>query len=214
MLGYGADPTVVMVRKNEEIDPKLVNMPTPFRVSISEPRANPHYSLERGDVLHIRVVFGPKIYYGLAVSGIYYWDATKLREWVKTHKGMKIELSDNDHMWRSKKKGHKLETYFEPKESPDDLRDFMITNRYAIVLEMETGDYRQERRCWMNPHGLKNLGFAKAIDPYTAYQELSMWVGGVLAGESPKMVKITDNKVLIENHGFDNVVSFRGPRIK
>jgi hypothetical protein len=60
---------------------------------------------------------------------------------------------------------------------------------------------------------LKRLGFAKALDPYTAFQELSMWIGGVLGGTSPEIVTIKDDKTLIEGHGFDNRFSFRGPRI-
>jgi hypothetical protein len=35
----------------------------------------------------------------------------------------------------------------------------------------------------------------------------------ILGGESPKTVKITDDKTLIEGHGFDNRFSFRGPRL-
>ena len=68
VLGYGADPTVVMVRKNEEIDPLTVHIPKPLRVSISEPMPGLRYAHDRGDVKHVCVVFGPKIYYGLEVG--------------------------------------------------------------------------------------------------------------------------------------------------
>lgn len=217
-LGFGADPTVVMVRKNEEIDPKTVNIPRPaidiqlFDKANSSPRS---WLFQSNDLKEIRVVFCSKVYHGVEIyhkgTFHYFWQGDKLQAFIDSHKELSIKLHNRS--WRDWKRKLKIEEYFEVIEAPDYLRDFMITNRYAIVLEKEVDSYHPPQ-CWMNPHGLKKVGFAKAIDPYTAYQELSMWVGGVLAGESPKMVKITDDKVLIENHGFDNVFSFRGPRIK
>jgi len=217
VLGYGADPTVVLVRKNEAIDPKLVNIPKPVNIDLYEDGQRRRYYSYGSDTMQgIRVVFCSKVYYGVEIARkgalLYFWQADKIRTWAASQKT--IEVKVGHHHWSSRKKEYKLETYFEPKEASASLRDFMITNRYAIILEMESGDYRQQRKCWMNPYGLKSIGFQKALDPYTAYQELSMWVGGVLAGESPKTVKITSDKVLLEGHGFDNVFLFRGPRLK
>lgn len=56
---------------------------------------------------------------------------------------------------------------------------------------------------------LAAMDFAKALDPYTAHQEIAMWVGGVLPAPGPKMVEITDDKVKIAKHGFHHPISFR-----
>lgn len=207
VLGYGADPAVVLIRKNEKLPPKQAPIPDLLQLQLREPGR--YFSPER--LKHITIVFCSKVYHGVEVGGHYFWSADKLRAWVAGHKGYKIVVN-GPWQWM-KKKPLQLEDYFATKEAPQNLRDYMITNRYAILLK-EEGQWSDESEVVMNPHSLKRLDFAKALDPYTAYQELSMWVGGVLAGESPKTVKITSDRVLLEGHGFDNVFSFRGPRIK
>jgi hypothetical protein len=59
----------------------------------------------------------------------------------------------------------------------------------------------------LNPR-LKDFKFEKVIDPYQAFQELEMYISGVLGvGEHPT-VKISDKNKIIE-HGFDYKWSFR-----
>tara|TARA_R110000851_G_scaffold72413_20_gene160497 strand:- start:1303 stop:1716 length:414 start_codon:yes stop_codon:yes gene_type:complete len=50
---------------------------------------------------------------------------------------------------------------------------------------------------------LREIGFAKKYDPYTAYQKLEMFISGVLGGCTPKLVEIED-KYRIAAHGFDS----------
>ena len=54
---------------------------------------------------------------------------------------------------------------------------------------------------------LKNMDFYKIVDPFTAFQELSMFIGGVMGGKSPIMIEVAD-KDRIAKHGFDKF-SFR-----
>lgn len=53
----------------------------------------------------------------------------------------------------------------------------------------------------INPR-LKELDFVRVYNPFDAYQEISMFLGGVLGNESAPMITIED-KYRIENHGFD-----------
>lgn len=200
ILGYGADPSVVLFRKNQELEDTIC---LPRAVWL---RLNGHYR----DFAHITVAFCSKVYHGVELGGQYFWSADKLRAWVDGKEPKKVINVVGAYQWHQKTQ-YELEQYFSVEDSPQYLKDYMIAHRYAILLEMERS---YKRVVIMNPHGLQKIDFAKALDPYTAYQELSMWVGGVLAGESPKTVKITSDKVLIEGHGFDNITSFRGPRIK
>lgn len=54
---------------------------------------------------------------------------------------------------------------------------------------------------------LKEVDFFRKFNPWQAYQELSMYIGSVVAPESRPMIK-TDDKYKIIGHGFDKM-SFR-----
>lgn len=208
VLGYGTDPSVVLIRKNEKIPWREVPIPGIHALSLRE--EGRYYGFIHPK--HLIVVFCSKVYYGVKFGDQYFWSADKLRSWVAEHKGCTVTI-DGPWQWRRIKE-FQLEDYFAVQNAPQNLIDYMIEHGYAILLKEDFGYANSEPEVTMNPYGLKHLGFAKALDPYTAYQELSMWVGGVLAGESPKIVKITSDRVLLEGHGFDNVFSFRGPRVR
>lgn len=53
----------------------------------------------------------------------------------------------------------------------------------------------------VNPE-LKKLQFYRIVDAYTAFQELSMFISGVMGGSAPPMIEISD-KIRAEKHGFD-----------
>lgn len=54
---------------------------------------------------------------------------------------------------------------------------------------------------------LKDLGFYKAVDPYTACQEIQMFISGVLGNNGKDIIDISDTSK-IAKHGFDKM-SFR-----
>lgn len=64
-----------------------------------------------------------------------------------------------------------------------------------------------EFHVYVNPV-LKNLGFQKVLDPYQAFQEISMFVGGVLPQSGNEMVQI-DDKRMAEKKGFGHKYAFR-----
>lgn len=59
----------------------------------------------------------------------------------------------------------------------------------------------------LNPN-LKKIEFFKVLDTYTAFQELEMYISGVLGVDSQKTIEVSD-KSKIEGHGFDYKTSFR-----
>lgn len=152
----------------------------------------------------VAVAFCGKVYRGaigtrsvLNDRGEGIWSADKARAWAAQDKHTSIEVHSN---WRTEKMT--LEQYFSPQQASSELMDYMIRNKIPILVEENTGR-NEEPWFEVNPYTLGKIGFAKAIDPYTAFQELSMWIGGVLGGTSPEIVRITDDQVLIANHGFD-----------
>lgn len=60
----------------------------------------------------------------------------------------------------------------------------------------------QATKCEINPC-LADLEFYKVMDPYTAWQQLSMFIPGVLGSSDPNTIEI-DDKLRAEAHGMDN----------
>lgn len=214
VLSLGIDPTITLLRGESKslnvnkaggslLNRRLVLKPE-WRNASNEP-----FSL---GINSMAVAFCGKVYRG--VLGLHspdknegIWSADRARAFVSQQKSRTVEVETH---WRDQKMT--LEEYFTPYESSGDLRKYMIANKISILVEEQVFQH-EERFFLVNPSTLKMIGFAKAVDPYTAFQELSMWIGGVLGGTSPEIVTIKDDKTLIEGHGFDNRFSFRGPRI-
>ena len=103
--------------------------------------------------------------------------------------------------------------FFERKES-EELMQFSIENKYLSFV-LEEGE-KNEMKMTLNPC-LKNYGFQKIFDSYAAFQEISMFLGGVLGSEAAPMVQIED-KYIKEGHGFDEwsfkTLPTKGTRLK
>ena len=54
---------------------------------------------------------------------------------------------------------------------------------------------------------LKDMGFERIKDPYTAFQDISMYISNVLIEQKP--ISSVEDKHRIEQHGFDVKTSFR-----
>ena len=60
---------------------------------------------------------------------------------------------------------------------------------------------------------LKKYKFAKKYDPFSAYQKIEQFVSGVLGGQTPRLIEISDD-IRLESHGFDKKTSFRKEKTK
>src|ERR1700739_4470823 len=140
VLGYGAEPTVVLVRKNDAIDPKLVNTPQSINLHLYADHHRLRFNGYGSSYMkRIYVVFCDKVYFGVEITRdlvpLYFWQADKLCAWVASQKGMELKASHS--YWGDWKKKHRVEDYFEVISAPADLREFMVANRYAVVLKQE-----------------------------------------------------------------------------
>lgn len=80
--------------------------------------------------------------------------------------------------------------------------DWLIEHKVtSIVFDARDGNII------VNPC-LKNYEFFRAVDHYTAFQELDMWISGTLAWPQNMMIEI-DDKYRIIAHGFDEKYGFR-----
>lgn len=94
-----------------------------------------------------------------------------------------------------------MRDFFEREDSPAET-SWLIENGVAIAI-WHVEPYGDGDGWRFNTDGLKEIGFARVLDPYTAFQELSMFVGGVMARPGNPIVRITDDEVLAGKHGFD-----------
>lgn len=67
--------------------------------------------------------------------------------------------------------------------------------------------YGKNERFMVNPL-LNDYKFYKLFDSYQAFQEISMFISGVLGNKEKKVIQVSD-KNKIEQHGFDYKWSFR-----
>lgn len=107
-----------------------------------------------------------------------------------------------------------LEEWFAPVVLEGRTRDALVDARITIAalnpLERPTRDEKGVELDWrIDQDGLRDMEFAKAVDPYTAFQEISMWLGGVIPSNGPGIVEIVDNEVKIAKAGFHHPTSFR-----
>lgn len=106
-----------------------------------------------------------------------------------------------------------LSRWFEPLVLEGLLRDAVVLAGITIASKdpsVRPPFIDDDQRPWaVDQPTLAAMDFARALDPFTAYQEIAMWVGGVLPAPGPKMVEITDDKVKIAKAGFHHPTSFR-----
>lgn len=106
-----------------------------------------------------------------------------------------------------------LADWFTPVPVRPSRAERMIGERITIITRdpepIEWGQDARDRPWIVDGTTLGAMGFAKAVDPHTAYQEIAMWNGGVLGSEGPGIVEITDDRIKAEKHGFHHPTSFR-----
>ena len=137
------------------------------------------------------VGFCGKVYTGLRVSSYYNADSRptylygkeEILAWLKEHK---ISFG---HYWSSRM---------------DSLFDYKIEEWKHPIFVVARRPYESEF-IWNTQ--LDGYDFQKVMDPYTAFQELQMWVASQARPERPMIA--TSDVTRLEAHGFDKVFSFR-----
>lgn len=89
--------------------------------------------------------------------------------------------------------------------NPNQFQDTLISNK--ITTAVVSSFSNKEGFHFSIDLPLKDVEFFKKFDSWQAYQEISMYLGGVLTPEAKPMLK-TEDKYKISSHGFDKM-SFR-----
>lgn len=95
----------------------------------------------------------------------------------------------------NKNRGHLYQKYFEEHNAPI----------FAVDTQYKYG----KTTLIINPL-LRPYQFQKVKDPYTAYQEIEQYVGGVLLSPAPP-VPVPSDEIMVEIKGFDPKWGFRKP---
>lgn len=189
-LSYGVDKTQAIVREPVTEEKELIR--GGIRVYLPN-----WYSL-------FALGYCGKWYYGVKLYGYpgksfesgYYFSIEALRE------GRQEDFSSTfaDHL----RVGGKIDKWFKGEYTLDPELFFWYK---SSLLYCEFGRWNEKQSITTWPC-LKDLGFQKIKDPYTAFQDISMYQFGVLGDVDKDTVDISD-KDRVAGKGFDTVYGFR-----
>ena len=143
----------------------------------------------------------------------------------------KLDLFLKELVWRRKETGRfdqqvkqterEVQDFFTVKEPSREQLDFIIAKKIAVAIGVQK-EYKnlwyynkEYKNLWYyNTDGLKHYEFQKRLDPYQAFQELSMFIGGVLPRQGNPMIELTGEKIMLNKHGFDKWTFRKQPSAK
>lgn len=166
---------------------------------------------------YVYVLFAGKVYGGIALKNTkvgdpefgnisYFWDVDAWTD--KTEEiglAERKSFSDKPYGKGAKSDKERFEKVLSIK-GDEYLRDWAIENKLSIAIACGFFNTRERGDWFVVDPNLKELNFQRVLDPFTAYQELDQWIGGVL-GNNEIIPEMAD-KDKIAAHGF-NSWSFR-----
>ena len=112
-----------------------------------------------------------------------------------------------DNRFQSKSRAIKAIRDFFAISHSDKFNNYFLDNKVVCFAVVGYFSRSIETTYIVNPN-LRELGFYKVIDAFTAFQEISMFIGGILGSPNKPICEIADVDIL-EGKGFDKVTSFR-----
>lgn len=120
------------------------------------------------------------------------------------------KLSRHQRQLRHEFSGH---DWLDPaRQGSEELRDALISHGIVALgayLDHEGHTNHSRYPLIVNPR-LADFEFYRVLPAFTVYQEIAMWIGGVLSSRATPPATVSDADRFIE-HGFDARTSFRGP---
>lgn len=91
------------------------------------------------------------------------------------------------------------------REVGPDLQELLIKNRIIVAAECQAygaDGHTWEEWVWVQDKPLRSIEFYKAVNAFEAYQEIDMYLSGVLGQANKDTVNISD-KDRVAQHGYD-----------
>lgn len=232
-LGFGRDEDIVFVRDGKTLSTKdcplwdhyphdicytIKERPSDYYGSRNEVRDKKHGQLWLRSVS----VYAAGVRYG-GVTAINvdkqpvetFWNQEQLDTWLLGYNCRVFKPKNEIYRWQVDKEEctefPDLQSWFTAKPATPVQLAWIVENRIVTAIccyKINQYRYTKEPQTWHvncadDGWSLKDWGFARAVDPYTLFQELSMFIGGVLPRNPNPMVEITDQNVKVAKHGFD-----------
>jgi hypothetical protein len=134
----------------------------------------------------------------------YFYDYKELEEFLQSYGKLVKDIYRRKFLTDELEYARKLEAFLS-QQGTDEVEDLLVKHRIVTARQIYSHDLH--RWYWESNSPLKDCKFFKIKDPYTAFQELDMYISGVLGQQAKEVVNISD-KDRIYQHGFDKY-SFR-----
>lgn len=202
------------------------------RLEIKLPRPKvPHEVRLNGDSKYSSLRFGTeivlfcgKVYRGIRIEAIhqrpivveggwhsseteYFYSYADLEEFLHSCGKLVKDIYRSNFSGSDLSSVRELESFLS-KQGTSEVEESLIKHRIVTARYVWTNFERREW-IWQQDESLKSVKFFKVKDPYTAFQELDMYISGVLGQQGKETINISD-KDRIYQHGFDGY-SFRKP---
>lgn len=105
-----------------------------------------------------------------------------------------------------------VETFFEEYTGNTKYENAFYESKVPAMVVYKGSNYQAPSVLELNPC-LKDYGFMRMIDPFTAFQEISMYISGVLGVGNPEMVEISDESMR-DKKGFNDKSFKKAPTKK
>ena len=201
-IGYGIDPKLMYKRDTKKVSFIIDDVFTHPRLETPE---TPNHDI---DIFHIG--FCGKIYPCVSFRRI--GSTKKLcvynsEQYKKLIRAIKGKVKKTDPRFRKLWGGKKIPEFLDEQTGKESMIDIFYKYKVPVfvIRSKQTnkwGTYnRKARTLILNPM-LKEYEFYKVFDSYTAFQEINMFMSGVIGMNAPETVEISD-KSKIEKKGFD-----------
>ncbi|MBC7475664.1 MAG: hypothetical protein H7263_15365 [Candidatus Sericytochromatia bacterium] len=220
----------VDIRKNSRMNEKFTPLQlTGIKIAQEIKNLSTTYEVEKKFKFHpMMVIFCGKSYPGFhvthesvgmsvvpvkTVDGCFY-DMESLSSYLRKNGSNIADLKEEKRsrwntLYFGQRTSKKIEDFFSISGSNKFENDLL---EHKIVTAVVTSYQNSEGEYFTINLPLREVNFYRKFDPWQAHQELSMYIGGVLAPDSKPIIKVAD-KCKIIGHGFDEM-SFRKPPIK
>lgn len=213
-MAFGQDQSVVFYREEKDVIPAKEGYtkiyPAYFGLNNRDHyevyNFGPYYDPDSVFIYKATVVFCGKVWNALAVGHYqfqYFYDYDSFSDYI-AKLGLSLERRAG-YKWGPNYHAQNYRNWLaEPGTTK--FHDELINDRIVIAANYRVDCYGDNQKVTTNG-SLKEVQFYKVMDSYTAFQEIDMWIGGVLPKDGPPMVEVTD-KDKVSKHGFDKY-SFR-----
>lgn len=187
-----------------ERDPEVIHRDLPYRYDTSPYTYYNNRSTDTGHFYPISLIFC-----GILYSAILYVQGPTSRPNYSPSR-YRVYWSAEEYLKDFEVSGYKFykdefSQFFDPKPG---YTEYCIGESSPVLLyAVEPGQY--DFKWYKNTPSLGSLQFIKVMDPHTAFQELSMFVGGVMV--KPDKTSVMTDKEKVASHGMDETSFRKGP---